>query len=153
MICRWPSVFHLLKGCRLIRPWPSVFHLLKGCCVICRCPSVFHLLKGCRVIRRWPSVFHLLKGCRAIRPWPSVFHLLKGCRVICRWQCVSTGNLTNDRRRIDWNNIYGCTCWKEAQKKGDVPLVSACQYIVISSFCEHILSIVNEDSVDKTKRN
>ena len=87
-----------------------------------------------------------------IRPWPNVFHLRKGFRVICRSQSVSTGNFTNDRRWIDWNNIYGCTCGKEAQNK-DVPLESACQYIVISSFCEHILSIVNEDSVDKTKRN
>ena len=54
---------------------------------------------------------------------------------------------TTNRRRVDWNIIYGSVCRKEAQNKGDVFLVSACQYIVSSSFREHLFSIVREGSV------
>ena len=59
--------------------------------------------------------------------------------------------ITNNRRRIDWNIIYGTVCRKEAQNKGDVLLVSACQYIVSSSFREHSFSVVREGSVDRAE--
>ena len=77
----------------------------------------------------------------------------EACLVRANRTSMGGKKFTNNRRRIDWNIIYGSVCRKEAQNKGDVLLVSACRYIVSSSFREHIFSIVREGRVDRAESN